>query len=131
MKITTQKQEIQSRHGTVNFESRRHPRFNVDLPIEYYRIDSSITHTGRAHNISEGGLLLYFSEEMDVSQYLNLKLFFSSGSESNIIEVIAEVVWMDMHLGEQGDYRCGVNIIDIAPEDRIKLRNFIRSLSSP
>jgi c-di-GMP-binding flagellar brake protein YcgR len=133
MKIETQK--TQSRYGSVNFESRRHPRFNVDLPIEYYRIDSSISHTGRGLNISEGGLLIYFPEEMDVSQYLKLKLFLSLGSEVNTIEVLAEVVWMeihiDIHLGKGGDYRCGVNIIDISPEDRTKLRNFIRSLSSP
>ena len=129
MKLETQ--ETQSRCGTVNFESRRHPRFNVDLPIEYYRIDSSINHTGRGLNISEGGLLIYFPEEMDVSQYLRLKLFLSSGSELNAIEVLAEVVWMEMHPGKQGDYRCGVNFVDILPEDRTKLRNFIRSLSSP
>ncbi len=131
MKIETQTQKTQSRYGTVNFESRRHPRFNVDLPIEYYRIDSSINHTGRGLNISEGGLLIYFPEEMDVSQYLRLKLFLSSGSELNTIEVLAEVVWMEMHPGKQGDYRCGVNFIDISPEDRTKLRNFIKSLSSP
>ncbi len=128
MKIETQ--ETQSRYGTVNFESRRHPRFNVDLPIEYYPIASSINHTGRGLNISEGGLLIYFPEEMDVSQYLRLKLFLSSGSELNTIEVLAEVVWMDMHLGKGGDYRCGVNFIDISPEDVTKLKNFLRSLSA-
>ncbi len=131
MKIETQTQKTQSRYGTVNFESRRHPRFNVDLPIEYNRIDSSISYTGRALNLSEGGLLIYFPEEMDVSQYLRLKLFLSLGAELDAIEVMAEVVWMDMHLGKQGDYRCGVNIIDISTEDRTKLINFIRSLSSP
>ena len=131
MKIETQTEETQSRYGTVNFENRLHPRFNVDLPIEYYRIDSSLNHTGRGLNISEGGLLIYFPEEMDVSQYLRLKLFLSLGSELNTIEVLAEVVWMEMHPGKQGDYRCGVNFIDISREDRTKLRNFIRSLSSP
>ena len=128
MKIEAQ--ETQSRYGTVNFESRRHPRFNVDLPIEYNRIDSSISYTGRALNLSEGGLLIYFPEEMDVSQYLRLKLFLSLGSESNTIEVLAEVVWMDIHLDKGGDYRCGVNFIDISPEDRTKLRNYIRNLFS-
>jgi len=127
MKIETQ--ETQPRYGTVNFENRLHPRFNVDLPIEYYRIDSSINHTGRGLNISEGGLLIYFPEEMDVSQYLRLKLFLSSGSELNTIEVLAEVVWMEMHRGKQGDYRCGVNFIDISPEDRRKLKNYLMSLS--
>jgi c-di-GMP-binding flagellar brake protein YcgR len=129
--MKTEEKDTKPRTGVVNFERRKYPRFSVDLPIEYYRIDSSISHTGKALNISEGGLLIYFPEEMDVSQYLNLKLFLSLGSELNTIEVLAEVVWMDIHLGRAGDYRCGVNIIDISPEDRTKLRNFISSLSSP
>jgi c-di-GMP-binding flagellar brake protein YcgR len=122
--------EPKPRYGTVNFEKRKHPRFSVDLPIEYYRIDSSVSHSGRGLNVSEGGVLIYFPEQMDVSQYLRLKLFFSLGSELNTIEVLAEVVWMDIHLGEdRGDYRCGVKFIDISPEDMTKLKYFLRSLS--
>jgi c-di-GMP-binding flagellar brake protein YcgR len=122
--------ENKPRYGTVNFEKRRHPRFSVDLPVEYYRIDSPIGHTGRGLDISEGGLLIYFPEQMDLSQYLRLKLFFSLGSELNAIEALAEVVWMDIHLGETwGDYRCGIRFIDISPEDMSKLKNFLRSLS--
>jgi c-di-GMP-binding flagellar brake protein YcgR len=122
--------EPKPRYGTVNFEKRKHPRFNVDLPIEYYRIDSSVSHAGRGLNISEGGLLIYFPEQMDVSQYLRMKLFFSLGSELNTIEVLAEVVWMDIHLDKElGDYRCGVRFIDISPEDMTKLKNFLRSFS--
>ncbi len=122
--------EPKPRYGTVNFERRKYPRFNIDLPIEYYRIDSSIGHTGKALNISEGGLLLRFPEQMDIGQYIKLKLFLSSGSELNTIEVLAEVVWMDIHLDKgEGDYRCGIKFIDISPEDMTKLRNFLGSLS--
>jgi c-di-GMP-binding flagellar brake protein YcgR len=129
--METEEKDTEPCYGTVNFERRKYPRINVDLPIEYYRIDSSISHTGRGLNISEGGLLMHFPEEMDVSQYLRLKLFLPLGSELNTIEVPAEVVWMNIHLGKGGDYRCGVNIIDTSLENRSKLRNFIRILSSP
>ena len=122
--------EPKSRTGVVNFERRKYPRFSVDLPIEYSRIDSPISHTGRGLNISEGGLLIYFPEQMDVSQYLRLKLFFCLGSELNTIEVLGEVVWMDIHQGkDRGDYRCGVRFIDVSPEDMTKLKTFLRSLS--
>jgi c-di-GMP-binding flagellar brake protein YcgR len=122
--------ELKPRYGTVNFERRKYPRFHVDLPIEYYRIDSSIGHTGKALNISEGGLLLHFPEQMDIGQYIKLKLFFSLGSELNTIEVLAEVVWADIHLDKgRGEYRCGVRFIDISPEGMTKLKNFLESLS--
>jgi c-di-GMP-binding flagellar brake protein YcgR len=117
------------RYGTVNFEKRRHPRFNVDLPIEYVRSDLAVNH-GEALNASEGGLLVYLPEKMEVGQHLSLKLFFSSGFEFNTIETLVRVVWMDFHLGEdREDYRAGVKFVDISPGDMEKLRIFLRSLS--
>ena len=128
--MKNREKEPKLRYGTVNFERRKYPRFNVDLPIEYHRIDSSIDFAGKAHNISEGGLLLHFPEQMDLGQYIRLKLFLSSGFELDSIEVLAEVVWTDIHLDKGwGDYRCGVNFIDVSPEDMTKLRNFLGSLS--
>jgi c-di-GMP-binding flagellar brake protein YcgR len=117
------------RYGTVNFEKRRHPHFNVDLPIEYKRSDLAVNH-GEALNASEGGLLVYLPEKMEIGQHLSLKLFFSSGFEFNTIETLVRVVWMDFHLGEdREDYRAGVKFVDISPEDMEKLRIFLRSLS--
>jgi c-di-GMP-binding flagellar brake protein YcgR len=128
--VTKEEKETKPRYGTVNFERRRYPRFNVDLPIEYYEIDSSISHTGHAFNASDGGCLLYLTEQVDIGQRLKVKLFFTSGSDLNTIETLAEVAWIDIHLGEVwGDYRCGVKFIDISPEDLNKLKNLLRSLS--
>jgi c-di-GMP-binding flagellar brake protein YcgR len=128
MKI--EEKETKPRTGIVNFERRKYPRFSMDLPVEYYQINSSTSHTRRALNASEGGLLIYFPEQMEIGQHLNLKLFFSLGSELNTIELLAEVVWIDIHLGEGwGDYRSGVKFIDISPEDMRKLKNLLMNLS--
>jgi len=116
-------------YGTVNFERRKHPRFNIDLPVEYYRIDSTTHHNGRAINGNEEGLLLYLPEQMETGQYLRLKLFFTSGSELDTTEMLVKTVWVDIHLEKNwGDYRTGVRFIDISPEDMSKLKNFLRSL---
>jgi hypothetical protein len=49
---------------------------------------------------------------------------------SNFVEVLAEVAWTEIHLGESwGDYRCGVKFIDISPEDMTKFKRFLSSLS--
>jgi c-di-GMP-binding flagellar brake protein YcgR len=128
--VKNRENETKNRHGAVNLEKRRHPRFNVDLPIEYYQIDSSINHTAHAFNASDGGLLLYLTEQMDIGQQLKGKLFFTSGSDLNTIQVLAEVAWVDIDLGEVwGDYRCGVKFIDVSPEDMTKLKNFLGSFS--
>jgi c-di-GMP-binding flagellar brake protein YcgR len=125
-----EEKEIKPRVGIVNFEKRGHPRFNVDLPIEYYQINSPIIQTGRAINASESGLLVYLPEKMEIGQHLRLKLFFVSGSELNTIEMLTEVVWRDIHLGKNGgDYRSGVKFVDISTKDLNRLQDFLVSLS--
>ena len=116
-------------YGIVNLEKRRYPRFNVDLPIEYSRRDLVVKH-GRVINASEGGLLVYFPERMEIGQYLRMNFFFPSSPGLNVIEMVTQLVWMGIHLGETwGDYRCGVRFINIPPEDMTKLKDFLRSLS--
>ena len=123
--------EAKPRYGTVNLEKRKHPRFSIDLPAEYSRTDLSVKQ-GRAINASEGGLLLYLPERVEIGQCLRLKLFFSVGSELKAIEAIVEVVWVDIHIGEDwGDCRTGVMFVEISTEDVGKLMNFLKSLSSP
>ena len=125
-----EKDETKPRIGIINFEKRRHPRFTVDLPLEYYRVDSPVPETGRAVNASKGGLLVYFPEEVKVGDRLRLRLFFSIGSDLNTIEMVVQIAWVDLHLGKEwGDYRSGVRFIDISPEDLNKLKTFLRNLS--
>lgn len=125
-----EEKESKPRIGIVSFERRKYPRFNIDLPIEYYRIDSPIGNAGRARNISEGGLLIYFPERLEIGQHLKLKLFFTSGSDLHSMEVLGEVVWVDIHLGEGwGDYKSGVKFIDTSQEDMTKLKDFLKRLS--
>ena len=117
------------RHGIVDFEKRRYPRVNVNLPFEYDRGDSIINHGG-ALNASQGGLLVYFPEKMEIGQTLSLKLFFPSGFEFKSIEATVKVVWVDVHLAEDwGDYRAGVTFTGISLEDLEKLMIFLQSLS--
>jgi c-di-GMP-binding flagellar brake protein YcgR len=73
--METKGKEAKPRFGIVNFERRKYPRFSIDLPIEYYKIDTPTSHSGRAANISEGGLLIYLPEVAEVGQRLKVRLF--------------------------------------------------------
>jgi c-di-GMP-binding flagellar brake protein YcgR len=122
--------ESKPRIGIINFERRKHPRFNVDLPVEYTRMESPLRQTGRALNASEGGLLIYFPERMEIGQQLRVKLYFSVDSDLESVECLVEVVWMDIHLGESwGDHRSGVKFVDVSSDDLNKVRKFLNSLS--
>jgi len=128
--MAAEEKKVKPHYGTVNFEKRKHPRFSVDLPVEYSRTEQ-VLEQGRAINASQGGLLLHLPEQMEMGMQLKLKLFFAMGSELNAIETVVEVVWADMHLEkDRGDYRTGVRFIMISQEDVGKLQDFLRSLST-
>ena len=128
--MKNREEETKRRYGIANIERRKYRRFPVRLPVEYYRADSPTGQTGQALDASEGGLQILFPERMDIGQNLRLKLFFSSGSELNAIEMLAQVVWMNTQLGEgEKHYQSGVRFINISPEDATKLKNFSTSLS--
>ncbi len=130
VKLPGQKAEI--RYGVLTLEKRKYPRFSVDLPVEYHRIDSSIITAGRATDVSEGGLLIYFPERMEIGQRLNLKLFLSMGSKLNTIEMDSEVAWVEVRIAEDSEeYRTAVKFVEIFPDDMTKLKEFLTSLSLP
>ena len=122
--------ETKVHYGVANFERRRHPRYSVDLPIEYSRGASESHLSGRAVNASEGGLLVYFPEKIEMGEILKMRLFFTTGRDLRNIEMVVQVVWIDIHLGDEGeDFRSGVRFIDIPSSDLVQLKNFLRGLS--
>jgi Tfp pilus assembly protein PilZ len=115
--------------GFVNFEMRRHPRHAVDLPVECYRINSPISHNGRAINAGEGGLMVYLPEKVEIGQHLKLMLSVGSNSALDTVDMIAQVVWVDIGSSiVMEDYRVGVMIVDISSTDRLKLKDLLESL---
>ena len=112
----------------ADFEKRRHPRFSVDLPIEYWETNNPKSRPSRALNVSEGGLLMRLSEPLEIGQELRLNLFTGSGADLDPLEALVRVVWKDTHLGEEGDYPSGVKFVDISWKDRDGLKNFLNTL---
>ena len=125
-----QEPEPKGHFGTVNFERRKHPRCSIDLPVEYGPIGDFRSRPGRTGDLSEGGLLLYLPDEMEVGQDLWLKLYVGTELELKVIEATVQVVWKDFFLKtEKNDFRrVGVKIVEISPEDMDKLENFLRTL---
>ena len=120
------------RYG-VDFERRKHPRSSVDLSIEYWKTGDLRGHPSQALNVSEGGLLIHLSEQLEIGQKLRLNLFIGSGPDLNPVEVLVQVIWKDIHLTEGGFYPTGVKIVDISWKDMEELKNFLnpRSNSKP
>ena len=123
------KEETTKPHfGTVNFERRKHPRFSINLPVEYWKINRSTSTLSRTGDISEGGLLLYISEQIEVGQELNLKLFFNSDLGSKSIEARVQVAWTDFCFEKESGCRVGLKFVEISDEDMKKLKIFLNNL---
>jgi hypothetical protein len=116
------------RFGTANFERRKHPRFSLDLPVEYWESDTSRSHPSRTGDVSEGGILLYLPQEIAIGKTLRLKLFIDSGIDFIFIEALVEVVWKDLPFEGQEEHRIGVKFVDISEKDRTILKNYLNIL---
>jgi len=129
---TMKTEEIQAspHYGIVNLERRKYPRLDINLPLEYVRSDIS-TNLGRAGNASEGGLLIWIREKMELGQTLRIKLFFPSGPKLLAsIRAEVEIVWKDISCGgDSGDSRFGVKFVDISHEDLQDLKDFLKNLN--
>ena len=73
-------------------------------------------------DISEGGLLLYLPEELQVGHKLNLFIF---SGELKCIEAFVQIVWKGGRSRKNSDYRIGVKFVNISPDDVNKIMKIL------
>jgi hypothetical protein len=111
-------------------EKRKHPRFLLNLPIEYYHLDDSpISYSSHSINASGGGLLICLHERLKAGQHLNLKIFYYSGSNLLTIETTVQVMWVDELAGKEGEWPHGVKFVSITQQDLQQFKRFLDSLA--
>ena len=125
-RIETEEEKTRPYSMVVDFQRRRYPRFDVDLPLEYNEVNSSITRHARALNLSEGGMLIHSAEQLEIGRRMKSTLSFPLGSETDTIEMQSEVVWTKTSLN---DYQSGVRFLGALPKDKAKLAHLLTSLS--
>ena len=118
---------------TLDFtvERRKHPRFLIELPIEYRRANDSGIRPGHTVNFSEDGFMVSVSEQIEISEQLEMKIYFSSESSLITIAAIVKIVWVDCKAKEDGYYRFGVDFVDISPLDMKRLKGFLSFYADP
>ena len=114
-----------------NQERRSHPRFMIDLPLEYRDRDGSCLRGGMVVNVSEGGLLIETVRDIPVGTELNITVLFPQRFELADFKVVAKIVRKEAYCKEdwKGNqywkgYQYGLEFIQISEEDRWKL-NFL------
>ena len=121
--VDPERKAVKHGYGVASFEERRHPRFLLNLPIEYYLAKSKMKGMGPTDNACEGGLIIHLRQHFKAGQMMKLKLFFASGFSMDTIEMLSQVIWTKK---SKAEYLCGVKFIHISPEDSNKLNVFLR-----
>ena len=112
--------------GVLAIDRRKHPRFSVELPLDYCRVEGKETYGGIVANASEGGILVYLPERMEMGVVLKIEIFYVKGLELDTIKAIAKVVWSDLAVkASWGEYRYGLQFQYIDEKDFSRLMNLL------
>ena len=111
-------------------ERRRHPRFSIELPFDYFLFEDGEDHRGIMADASEGGLLAFLPERVGPGTLLRMEILISRGTELITIVAIARVVWSDLVAGEgRAKYRYGLQFLSFFQKDVDKLKVLLREVS--
>lgn len=115
--------------GVLAVEKRRHPRYSVEFPLDYARVEDKETYGGMVANVSEGGLLVYLPQRMEIGTVLKIEILYVQGLEFSTIKAIAKIVWSDLAAKESwGEYRYGLQFLQIEENDFSRLINLLKEI---
>jgi hypothetical protein len=121
----------QSKMGILAVEKRKHPRFSVELPLSYSRVDDKELFGGIVANASGGGILVYLPERMEIGAVLKIEIFYVKGLELGTVETIGKVVWSDMaNKGIQGEHRYGLEFQYIDEKNYNRLVDLLKEIGN-
>ena len=115
--------------GVLSIEKRKYPRFSIELPLNYSRAEGKETLGGMVANASEGGLLVYLPEKVEIGALLKIEIFYVKGLELDTIKAVAKVVWCDLAARESwGEHRYGLQFKYIDQKDFDQLTSLLKEV---
>ncbi len=107
-------------------EKRKHPRLNMELPLEYRVSEAPNLYGAMVVNVSESGLLIHSVKDLTIGAKLNIAVLFPKGLEFSNVEVLAEIVWKDIYWEENREkYQFGLKFVLISEENQQKLKQLL------
>lgn len=107
-------------------DRRKSQRMILDLPLEYRVIDVPYAHGGLVVNASKLGLLVQSVKSLPVGTKLNIAVLFPKGFELANFEVLAEILWKDLHWEEDWEgYQYGLRFLQILDNEYWKLKQLL------
>jgi len=122
---------LQSKMGVLAVERRKHPRYSVELPLSYSRVDDRELFGGIVMNASGGGILVYLPERMEIGAALRIEIFYLKGFALDTIKAVAKTVWSDLATkASPGEYRYGLEFKYIDEKDYNRLLVLLKEIGN-
>ena len=132
LRVNPKQGDLSMQDSSLPKERRKHPRYTIDLPLNFQMTESPNIYAGLIVNASEGGLQIHTMKNMATGLKLNIELFFTMDFELSTLEAMVEVIWKDDHddvwekcLG----YKYGLKFVRISKENHLKLKHLLRDKS--
>jgi c-di-GMP-binding flagellar brake protein YcgR len=123
----SQKTGVQLKKGSLEIEKRRHPRYSVELPLDYSHANDRETFGGIVANASEGGVLVFLPERIPMGSLLNVEIIYVNGLQLETITAVAKVVWADLATMESlGEHRYGLQFQSIDEANFKRLSDLLK-----
>lgn len=115
-------------------ERRQHPRFSVQLPLDFWQTPDAVQR-GVVTDMSELGLGIRSIHEIQISAELEIRVYLpkvslsKAGYSFDRIEGTGRIIWRTPHREQDWEgYRYGMYIIKMAPDSRDRLMKYILTL---
>lgn len=107
-------------------DRRKSQRIVLDLPLEYRMMNASYAQGGLVVNASELGLLVQSVKNLSIGAKLNIAVLFPNGFELANFEVLAKIIWKDLHWEEDWEgYQYGLKFLQILDHEYWKLKQLL------
>ena len=113
--------------GTNGYkEKRKSPRLFLDLPIDYRVMGMPQSFGAVVYNGSEVGLRIHSVRNIPIGAKLVVAVLFPKEYQLANFEVLAEVVWKDLHWEEDWEgYQYGLRFVQIKEQDLLTLQQLL------
>ena len=107
-------------------ERRKHPRYSIDLPLNFMMTENPNIYPGLSIDASEAGLQIQTLKDMPIGIKLNIEVLFAKGFELSTLQGMVQVIWKDEYVWKDwAGYKYGLKFVQISDQNYLKLKHLL------
>jgi hypothetical protein len=128
---TLSERDLKMDHPSLSGERRRHPRYSIDLPLNFKLTENPVIYPGLSIDASEAGLQIQTLKDMPIGIKLYIEVLFAKGFELANLQGMVQVIWKDEHLQKDWTgYKYGLKFVQISSQNHLKLKLLLSNQSN-